>query len=188
MRIRKDADLYSMADPLGHKHNLLVFQFSGMKCAFQLEYVREIVPMASLSSPPGLPSGLAGFLDLRGTAVPIVRLDRLFNLPEQQPGLHTPMIILRGGLGPVGILVERVGGIVPMPSSRLMDVPEGGTFQGCATASAQLDGELMYLLSPAALLGKNEARLLDDYGAMSQARRLHLPDPNLPPPNMEERN
>ena len=53
--------------------------------------------MATLFAPPGLPAGLAGFLDLRGTAVPIVRLDRLFDLPELRPGLHTPMIVLRGG-------------------------------------------------------------------------------------------
>ncbi len=85
-----------MANPEGRPQNLLIFHSSGLDCAFPLEAVREIVPMAMLSSPPGLPSGLAGFLDLRGTAIPIVRLDRLFDLPEQLPGLHTPMIVLRG--------------------------------------------------------------------------------------------
>ena len=86
--------------------NLLIFQTSGMDCALPVESVREIVPMAMLSEPPGLPSGMAGFLNLRGVAIPIVHLDRLFNLPEQRPGLNTPMIVLRGVLGPVGILVH----------------------------------------------------------------------------------
>ena len=95
-----------MGDSQERTQNLLVFHSSGLDCAFPLEAVREIVPMARLSSPPGLPSGLLGFLDLRGTAIPIVRLDRLFDLPEQKPGLHTPMIILRGVLGPIGILVD----------------------------------------------------------------------------------
>ncbi len=36
-----------------------------MDCAFALDFVREIVPMARLSSPPGLPSALAGFPALR---------------------------------------------------------------------------------------------------------------------------
>jgi purine-binding chemotaxis protein CheW len=154
--------------------NLLIFHSSGLDCAFPLESVREIVPMATLSTPPGLPSGLAGFLDLRGTAVPIVRLDRLFDLPEQQPGLHTPMIVLRGILGPIGVLVDSVRGIVPAPSARLLDLPPDGTFQGCATAVLQIDGEPIHLLSPAALLEANEARLLADYGAMSRARLLHM--------------
>jgi purine-binding chemotaxis protein CheW len=153
---------------------LLIFNSSGLGCAFPLDTVREIVPMAQLSSPPGLPSGLAGFLDLRGTAVPIVRLDRLFDLPEQQPGLHTPMIVLRGVLGPIGILVNSVRGIVQVPSTQLLNIPEDRTFQSCATGGMRLAGDLIHVLSPAALLQANEVRLLADYAAMSQARRLHL--------------
>jgi len=168
-----------MGEPLERTQNLLVFHSSGLNCAFPLQAVREIVPMASLSSPPGLPSGLEGFLDLRGTAIPIVRLDRLFDLPAQQPGLYTPMIILRGVLGPIGILVDRVRGISSIPSTQLVDIPEDRTFQGCATASVELDGDLIHLLSPAALLSANENRLLADHGAMAQARLLHLTERNM---------
>jgi purine-binding chemotaxis protein CheW len=163
-----------MGNPEERTQNLLIFHASGLDCAFPLEAVREIVPMATLSSPPGLPSGLAGFLDLRGTAIPIVRLDRLLDLPEQQPGLHTPMIVLRGVLGPIGILVDSVRDIVPVDSSQLLDIPDDRTFQGCATGALQLSGDAVHLLSPAALLAANEARLVADYSAMSQARLLHL--------------
>jgi purine-binding chemotaxis protein CheW len=163
-----------MGDPQECTHNLLIFHFSGLDCAFPLEAVREIVPIARLSCPPGLPSGLAGFLDLRGTAIPIVHLDRLFDLREQQAGLHTPMIVLRGVLGPIGILVDSVRGIVPVPSVRLLDIPEDRTFQGCATAVVQLDGDLIHVLSPVALLTANEDRLLADYSATSQARLLRM--------------
>src|SRR5277367_4272563 len=122
-----------MGDPFVATQDLLVFHASGLSCAFALDAVREIVPMATLSTPPGLPSGLAGFLDLRGNAVPIVRLDRLFDLREQRPGLHTPMIILRGISGPIGILVDSVRSIVPAPAWRLLDISEDHTFRGCAT-------------------------------------------------------
>jgi purine-binding chemotaxis protein CheW len=163
-----------MGDPQERTQNLLVFHSSGLNCAFPLEAVREIVPMATLSSPPGLPSGLAGFLDLRGTAIPIIRLDRLLDLPQQKPGLHTPMIVLHGILGPIGILADSVRGIVPAPSARLLDIPEGRTFHGCATATLQLDGEPIHVLSPGALLAANEDRLLADYSAVSEARLLLL--------------
>lgn len=163
-----------MGDPQERTQNLLVFHSSGLNCAFPLEAVREVVPMAKLSCPPGLPSGLAGFLDLRGTAIPIVRLDRLFDLAEQQPGLHTPMIVLRGVRGPIGILADSVRGIVPMSSAPLLDIGEDRTFQGCATAAMQLDGDLIHVLAPAALLNASEDRLLADYCALSQARLLHM--------------
>ena len=163
-----------MGDPQECTHDLLIFHSSGLDCAFPLEAVREIVPMARLSCPPGLPSGLAGFLDLRGTAIPIVRLDRLFDLPEQQAGLHTPIIVLRGVLGLIGVLVDSVRGIVPVPSVRLLDIPEDRTFQACATAVVQLDGDLIHVLSPVALLTANEDRLLADSGAILQARLLQM--------------
>jgi chemotaxis signal transduction protein len=121
-----------------------------------------------------MPSGLAGFLDLRGTAVPVVRLDRLFDLPEQQPGLHTPMIVLRGSDGPIAILVESVRDIVPAPSSRLINIPNRRIFGDCATAEFQLDGEPIHLLSPATLLNANETRLQANYTATVQARLLHM--------------
>jgi purine-binding chemotaxis protein CheW len=130
--------------------------------------------MAMLSSPPSMPIGLAGLLDLRGTAIPIVRLDRLFDLAEQRPGLHTPMIVLHGGAHPIGILVESVRGIVPVAAARLLDLPPGSTFQGCAVANFELDGDLIHLLSPGALLAANEIRLLAEYGAMARARLLQL--------------
>src|ERR1700683_1894896 len=129
-----------MANPKPGPQNLLIFNLSGLDFAFPLEAVREIVPMAPLSCPPGLPSGLAGFLDLRGTAIPIVRLDRLFNLPEQLPGLHTPLIVFHGVRGPIGILVESVRSIVPVPRSLLLEISEDRTFQGCVTAGFSFAG------------------------------------------------
>jgi len=168
-----------MGNPKERTQTLLIFHANGLNCAFPLESVREVVPMALLSAPPGLPSALLGFLDLRGTSVPIIRLDRLFDLAEQAAGLHTPMIVLRGVLGPVGILVDSVRGITPVDSAGLVEVPRDRTFEGCATASLQLDGDVIHVLSPTALLRASEDRLLADYSAMSQARLLHMQETTL---------
>ena len=162
-----------MANRYEGTDNLLIFHLSGLDCAFPLEDVMEVVPMARLSAPPGIPAALAGFLDLRGTAVPILRLDRLFGLPEQHPGLHTPMVVLRGLLGPMGLIVDSVRGVVPMPAT-ILDIPDDRTFQGCAPAVVKLDGDLIHLLSPTALLSANEAHLVADFSAMAQARVLQL--------------
>jgi purine-binding chemotaxis protein CheW len=164
----------TMGNPHEHAQNLLIFHACGFDCAFPLEAIREIVPMAWLVAPLGLPSALAGFLDLRGTAIPIIRLDRLFGLPEQQPGLHTPMIVLHRASGPVGILVASVRGIVPIATGQLLNVPAKGTFQGCATGAVEIDGSVIHLLSAEALLEANEERIISDFADMSQTRLLQL--------------
>jgi purine-binding chemotaxis protein CheW len=158
--------------------NLLVFHLGGLDCAFPLEAVREIVPMALLSSPPGLPSGLAGFLDLRGTAIPILRLDRLFDLPEQQPGLYTPFIILRGADTPIGVLVGAVQQIVRASGASFLPLPEEHLFHGCATATVEVNGNVVHLLAPECILLENERRLLREFQGMAQGRLRHLEERN----------
>jgi purine-binding chemotaxis protein CheW len=156
--------------------SLLIFHSSGLGCAFPLEAVLEIVPIAQLSTPPGLPSILAGFLDRSGTAIPIVLLDRLFNLPEQPRGLNTPFIILRGVDSPVGFLVGAVRQIVSTTSATFLPLPEKHLFHDCATATVEVDGDVFHLLSPERILLENERRMLAEFQIVAQdrLRRLEL--------------
>jgi chemotaxis signal transduction protein len=170
----KHPDGCDMGFAKNRTQTLLTFDLSGLNCSLPLETVREIVPMAQLVSPPGIPSGLAGFLDLRGMAIPVVLLDRLFNLRKQHAGLYTPIIILHGALNPIGILVNSVRGIVMVDPAQILAIPQDQTFQGCATGTFQLEDDVFHLLSPTRLLQANEDRLLADYRALSLARVLEL--------------
>ena len=154
--------------------DLVVFHASGLDCAFPLETVKEIVPMAMLSKPPGLAPCLAGFLNLRGTAVAILRLDRLFALPEQQPGLYTPLIILRAADSPSGVLVASVRRIVTVTKAAFLPLPERHIFRDCATASVDIGGEIISLLSPDCILLENERTLLAQLRGMEQERLSHI--------------
>ena len=64
---------------------LVLFRVGSHQCALRLEAAQEVVPMALLSRPPGLPPLMEGLLNLRGTLVPVVRSDRLFGLGEYAP-------------------------------------------------------------------------------------------------------
>src|SRR6202142_932757 len=126
--------------------DLVVFHVSGLDCAFPLETVKEIMPMAMLSKPPGMASCLAGFLNLRGNAVAILRLDCLFDLPVQRPGLHTPLIILRSAANPTGVLVASVRLIASVTRAAWLPLPEKHIFRDCAIASIDVNGDIIYLL------------------------------------------
>ena len=130
--------------------------------------------MARLFSPPGSPSLLAGFLDLRGFAIPILHLDRLFGLPEQLPGLYTPLIILRNGDSAVGILVEAVQQIFEAPEEAFRPLPENNLFHGCATAAVEVNGDMVYLLSAERILLEKERHILAEFQAMAQERLRNL--------------
>ncbi|HEY3738334.1 MAG TPA: chemotaxis protein CheW [Bryobacteraceae bacterium] len=150
---------------------LLVFNSSGQDWAFPLHAVQEIAPMAELSSPPGMPPVLAGFLNLGGVAVPIIRLDKLFELPEQRPGLHAHLIILRsGGEKFIGVLVGSVRRIANAAPTSFLPVPENNVFQDCAVASVTIDDRVTHVLSPERILLEQERRMLWELQAMAQHR------------------
>ena len=74
-------------------HHFLAFELSESVFAVPLEEVHSIVHLPALSRPPGMPVLLEGFLNLRGKVVPVVRLDRLFELPEKGLGPYTILLV-----------------------------------------------------------------------------------------------
>src|SRR5437870_5247918 len=107
---------------------LLVFHLGGQAYGIGLHEVQEVVPMAQLSRPPSLPSVLAGFLNLAGTAVPVLRLDRLFELPEITPGRYTPLLILRNPDYRLALMVEKVSRIIHIAPDAILPVQESQSF------------------------------------------------------------
>src|SRR5580700_8397330 len=126
--------------------------------------------MAQLLTPPGLPSLIAGLLNLRGTAVPIIRIDRLFGAAESQPGLYTPLIILRDTDRPLGMLVSAVDEILTVPEADLLEAGPGATLNGCTTAGTQVQGRTIHLLSTKRLFEESERRVLAEFQVQAQAR------------------
>lgn len=126
--------------------------------------------MALLGRPPGLPSLLEGFLNLRGTVVPILRLDRLFQLQLNNPGLYTPLVILRSADYPIGLLVDRVTGVLSVPGEAFLPVREKHCFNDCTEAELVLeqDGGPIHVLSSERLLLEQERCRLAELQSTAQ--------------------
>ena len=130
--------------------------------------------MAQLARPPGLPALLEGFLNLRGEAVPVVRLRRLFGLPEASPGLYTPMVVLKGREGPLALLVDEVSGVLSASEEAGLPVQEGHAFNDCVEAEVVLDGRAVHLLSTDRLLLEQERRRIAELQVVAQRRLSDL--------------
>ena len=155
-------------------HDLLVFHLAGELAALPLENVERILPMAQLARPPGLPSILEGFLNLAGVVVPVLRLDRLLQLPVQRPGLYSMLILVKGAAdGGIAVLVDRVSEVLTVPESALLPVGKEHSFNGCAAAAVAVREDIIHLLSPSQILLKKERESLSEFQAMAQLRIQH---------------
>lgn len=166
------SDRANVASSPQTQRGLMAFRTGGQRCALPLKWVREIVHMALLSHPPGLPSILQGFLNLQGEALPVLRLDRLFGLSEQSPGLYTPLVILRNPGPPLALAVDEVTGVFFVSAEGLLPVRETDLFNGCVEAEVVLGGQTVHLLSLERLLLEQERRRIAEFQAMER-RRLH---------------
>lgn len=149
---------------------MLVFRLSGLGWAFPLARVREIVPMARLCRPPGLPSMLEGFLNLEGSLVPILRLDRLFRIAESEPGLYTPLLILQAPVLPFGLPVDAVEAVATVSADSLRPLREGGSFNDCTEAEVAMNGQILHVLNPDKILLEEEHRRLLEFQEMARQR------------------
>jgi purine-binding chemotaxis protein CheW len=125
--------------------------------------------MAQLARPPGLPSPLEGILNLGGTAVPVVRLDRLLQLPILDAGLYSMLIVLKGP-GGFALLVERTSEVISISSGELLKVDAEDSFNACAEASFSLRGQTVPLLSPQRILLEKETQALSEFQTLAQQR------------------
>jgi purine-binding chemotaxis protein CheW len=156
---------------------LLVFHLVGQQFAVALNRVQEIVPMARLSRPPGLPSIVEGFLNLGGSAVSVLRLDRLFNLDEYELGLYSTLVILRTSGIPIAWLVDAVNEIVADGAESRMPVSAQQSFNGCAEAGVSVNGRMIHVLSPERILLEKERQTLAQFQALEQRRLGNLEAP-----------
>jgi purine-binding chemotaxis protein CheW len=158
----------------GPGRKIVLFRIGGQECALPVEAVREILPMAALLRAPGQPSILEGFLNLRGTAVPVVRLDRLFDRSGGGPGPGTPLLLVRGAGGEAAFLVERAIGIASIAPGALMPIDRHSSFNDCVEAETVVEGRTVAVLSADRLLLEKERQCLAELQSAAQKRLEEL--------------
>lgn len=122
--------------------------------------------MAQLARLPGMPTVLEGVLNLGGTAVPVIRLNRLLGLADEDPGLYAMLIVLRHS--GCALLAERTIEIHSV--SELLPLRQEDSFNACAEASFSFRGELVPLLSPQRILLEKETRALSEFQVLAERR------------------
>lgn len=137
--------------------------------ALPVEAVAEVVPIADLGRPPHLPEVVEGILNLAGTAVPVLRLDRLLGLPDGQYGLYSSILVMKGKT-PCALLVEHVDGVFAAAEVVVLPVAGERSFNGCIIAQLERAGTILHLLAAERLLLEEERRRLAVFTEREQLR------------------
>lgn len=152
------------------RRTLVVFDLAGRSCALPAEAVREVLHMVELARPPGLPRVIEGLVNIAGTSVPVLRLDRLFDLPESACELYTPLIVLKRSDPPLALMAHAMRSIMSVDAGDLVALAEDDTFNGCGEARLSAPWGDVTLLAADRLLLARERRQLAESLAQAEAR------------------
>ncbi|HEX3997932.1 MAG TPA: chemotaxis protein CheW [Pirellulales bacterium] len=158
----------SVASSAGEK--MVILSIGQQRYAIPLAAVQEVLPLSVLSRPPRMPLILDGFLHLGETAVAVVNLPRLFNLPDAPTALYTPILLLRGSPPPIALKVDRVLGVVWVSDDAKMRLDDRDGCNGCLQGVAIIDDRVVIILSPQQILLSQETERLADLLADEQRR------------------
>jgi len=131
--------------------------------------------MAHLSKPAGVPSILAGFLNLAQRPIPVIRIHRLLEVAESAHGLYTQIIIFRDRNGiAVGWVVDQVLQIIPVSTDDIMPVPRNECFKDCATGTFLFTDSTVTILAPERVLLEKERQSIAAFQELEQGRLREL--------------
>jgi purine-binding chemotaxis protein CheW len=139
--------------------------------AVPVELVREILDMRQPFRIPEAPPHLAGLIDVRGQAVPLLDLRLKLGLPPRAATADTRILVLevpsQDRRLPLGLIADRVIEVTALDAGGTEPPPEIGTRWRCdyIQAIGRRAGQFVVIFDLARLLGSDAVALLDEAGA-----------------------
>ena len=100
-----------------------IISLAGEIFTIELKSVREVFVVESITPVPGMPSGLVGVTNLRGTVIPLLDLRPMFALNADEPLQYA--VVVKHGNWQVGILVDTVPEIRILSKNQFLPAPTG---------------------------------------------------------------
>jgi purine-binding chemotaxis protein CheW len=100
-----------------------IISLSGELFTIDLKNVREVFVVESITPVPGMPSGLVGVTNLRGTVIPLLDLRPMFALNADATLRYS--VVVQHGNWQVGVLVDTVPEIRILSNDQFFPAPTG---------------------------------------------------------------
>lgn len=93
---------------MNSEEQLVIFQLNDQKYALPIQETQEIIRMSNITRVPNTKHYVEGIINLRGSIVPVINLNKRLNLPVTEYGEDTRIIVVEHGGQKVGMIVDIV--------------------------------------------------------------------------------
>jgi purine-binding chemotaxis protein CheW len=158
--------------------DVLILRVAGLRCAIAADCIGELILMPALTRLPGQPAILDGFMNLRGAAVPVASLHRLFELWAPEPHVHSPLVTIKTSGGLLALRADSLEEVAAVDSAAMLPCDAGDSLNGCAEAQFDWNGRPVAMLSSERLFMAKERHCMADLQAQMQRRLDYLEEPD----------
>ncbi|MCP4152487.1 MAG: purine-binding chemotaxis protein CheW [bacterium] len=129
----------------------------------ELTRIKEIIRKQELTIVPETPKFILGIFSLRGIAVPVIDLRRLFQLPEKEMDQYSVIIVMEVLGRLVGMLVDGVSDMITIKDEAIAEPPRFTDRKGTKFISGMFekDKKFIMLLDADKLFSADEIEIID---------------------------
>jgi purine-binding chemotaxis protein CheW len=106
----------------GEEAQLVVFKLGAEDYGIEIGEVREIIRKREITPMPKQPPYVEGVINVRGTIIPVVNLNKRFGL-QSDASTHPHTIIVESRDGLIGMLVDAVSEVIRVPPDQIHPPP-----------------------------------------------------------------
>jgi|CXWL01.1.fsa_nt_gi purine-binding chemotaxis protein CheW len=108
---------------LEQPEQMVVFRLNSESYCIDIFQVHEIIRMREITPAPGTAPHIKGLINLRGKTIPVVDLSMQLGFEGSELGNDTRIIVVEGGHGNVGLVVDAVQEVVTLQPSAVDATP-----------------------------------------------------------------
>ncbi|MBU1088209.1 MAG: chemotaxis protein CheW [Candidatus Omnitrophica bacterium] len=102
---------------------LVVFKIGEEEFGVEINQVREIVKLVSITRMPKSPAFIEGVVNLRGQIITVIDLSKRLDLPSAGRSESTRIMVVEIGESIVGMIVDSVSEVLRLSESNIEDTP-----------------------------------------------------------------
>ncbi|MBU1044683.1 MAG: chemotaxis protein CheW [Candidatus Omnitrophica bacterium] len=107
----------------GGEIQLVVFKIGEEEFGVEINQVREIVKLVSITRMPKSPAFIEGVVNLRGQIITVIDLSKRLDLPSAGRSESTRIMVVEIGDNIVGMIVDSVSEVLRLSESNIEDTP-----------------------------------------------------------------
>jgi purine-binding chemotaxis protein CheW len=138
---------------------LVVFRLEDSSYGLDIQVVREINRLVTVTPIPKAPSYVEGIINLRGQVVPVVNLGQRFDLARTEHGTDSRIVVVEAGGYTLGLVVDEVSEVLRVPSGDIeaaTNMASTGIELGFVEGVGKVDERMILIIGPDRLFSGEE--------------------------------